>query len=165
MWSTRRERSKDRAAVHAVNLAAFPTPDEAELVDALRADGGAWVDLSFVVTHDDEVVGHALLTRCHVDGAPALALAPCAVLPSHQGRGAGAAAIRAALGAAREAGENLVVVLGHAGYYPRFGFAPASTRGVRAPFDVPDEAFMALALDASRPVPTGTVAYPSAFGV
>lgn len=164
-WPTRRERPEDRAAVHAVNLAAFPTAAEADLVDALRADPDAWLDLSVVALDDDRIVGHALLTRCHVDGAPALALAPCAVLPSHQGRGAGAAAIRAALEAAREAGENLVVVLGHAAYYPRFGFTPASARGVRAPFEVPDEAFMALALDASRPTPTGTVAYPPAFGV
>ncbi|MCD2186181.1 GNAT family N-acetyltransferase [Actinomycetospora soli] len=165
MWIARAERPEDRSAVRAVNLAAFPTAGEADLVDALRADAEGWVDLSFVALDDGAVVGHALLTRCHVDGAPALALAPCAVLPSHQGRGAGAAAIRAALEAAREAGENLVVVLGHADYYPRFGFAPASARGVRAPFDVPDEAFMALALDAARPTPTGTVTYPRAFGV
>ncbi|MDL5155126.1 GNAT family N-acetyltransferase [Actinomycetospora termitidis] len=166
MWSTREERPGDEAAIRAVVTEAFPTPAEADLVDALRADPVAWVALSFVTTGPDgEVVGHALLTRCHVDGGPALALAPCAVLPQHQGRGAGSAAIRAVLDTARDRGENLVIVLGHADYYPRFGFIPASARGVRAPFDVPDEAFMALALDITRSTPSGTVAYPPAFGV
>nr|WP_179798068.1 N-acetyltransferase [Actinomycetospora corticicola] len=165
VWTTRRERPEDRAAIHVVNAAAFPTTDEADLVDALRGDADAWVDLSFVALEDDHVVAHALLTRCHVDGGPALALAPCAVLPENQHQGLGAATIGAALDAAREDGENLVVVLGHADYYPRFGFTPASGHGVRAPFDVPDEAFLALALDPSRPTPTGTVTYPPAFGV
>lgn len=165
MWTTRRETPVDVDAVRAVNVAAFPTADEADLVDALRADPGAWLELSFVATLADEIVGHALLTRCHVDGEPALALAPCAVVPERQGRGAGTAAIRAALEEARARGENLVVVLGHADYYPRFGFTPASARGVRAPFDVPDEAFLTLSLDAGRPTPRGLVAYPTAFGV
>lgn len=165
MWSTRRETPADVDAVRAVNLAAFPTTGEADLVDALRADPDAWVDLSFVTTVADEIVGHALLTRCHVDGEPALALAPCAVVPRHQRRGVGAATIPAVLEAARERGENLVVVLGHADYYPRFGFTPASAHGVRAPFDVPDEAFLTLALDPTRPTPRGLVAYPAAFGV
>ncbi|SER96095.1 hypothetical protein SAMN04487818_106259 [Actinokineospora terrae] len=87
------------------------------------------------------------------------------MLPDSQRRGAGSAAIRAGLDAARALGENLVVVLGHAEYYPRFGFTPASGSGVLAPFDVPDEAFLVLSLDPGRPTPTGLVRYPAAFGV
>ncbi|PPK69492.1 N-acetyltransferase [Actinokineospora auranticolor] len=166
MWTTRPETAADTAAIHAVTAAAFPTAAEADLVDALRADPAAWIDgLSVVTVLGDEVVGHALLTRCRVGGERALALAPCSVLPAHQGRGAGSAAIRAGLDAARGLGENLVVVLGHAEYYPRFGFTPASGFGIRAPFEVPDEAFMALSLDPPRPTPTGLVEYPPAFGV
>jgi putative acetyltransferase len=57
-------------------------------------------------------------------------------------------------------------VLGHPDYYPRFGFRPASGLGIRAPFDVPDEAMMALVLDPSdRAVPSGPITYPPAFGV
>ncbi|WP_017594914.1 GNAT family N-acetyltransferase [Nocardiopsis potens] len=166
-WAARPENDGDAGAVRAVNAAAFPTEEEADLVDALRADPEAWIDgLSFVAeAPDGTVAGYALLTRCRVDGAPALALAPCAVLPAYQRKGAGSAAIRAALEAARAMGENLVLVLGHADYYPRFGFTPASGFGVRPPFEVPDEAMMALSLDPGRPVPTGTIAYPPAFGV
>ncbi|MCB5909257.1 GNAT family N-acetyltransferase [Streptomyces pinistramenti] len=166
-WTARPETTADIPAIRAINLAAFPTAEEAGIVDALRADPQAWLDgLSMVAeAPDGTLVGHALLTRCHVDGRPALTLAPCAVLPAHQGQGAGSAAIRAALEAARSLGENTVLVLGHGTYYPRFGFIPASRFGIRAPIDVPDEAMMALALNPARPTPTGTIQYPAAFGI
>ncbi|MEV0134316.1 N-acetyltransferase [Dactylosporangium sp. NPDC050688] len=166
-WTTRAETPADVAAVRAVNVAAFPTAAEADLVEALRADPAAWIDgLSVVaVAPGAPVVGHALLTRCHVGDAPALALAPCAVLPAYQRTGAGSAAITAALAAAGQRGEDLVIVLGHAGYYPRFGFAPASRYAISAPFTVPDEAFMALRLDGTGPAPSGVVRYAKAFGI
>ncbi|WP_338702459.1 N-acetyltransferase [Streptomyces sp. Q6] len=169
-WSTRPETDADRAAVHAVNVAAFPTPAEADLVDALRADEDAWLDgLSYVAeAPDGTVAAHALITRCTVDGAPAAALAPVAVRPQDQRTGAGSAVVRAVLEAARARGERIVLVLGHPEYYPRFGFVPASTYGIRPGFDVPDEAMMALILDGgpdSGQVPRGTITYPAAFGV
>jgi putative acetyltransferase len=162
-WATRPEQARDVPAIREVLLAAFPTCLEADLVDALRKDPAWLPDLSMVAEHDGVIAGHALFTRCHVDGAPALALAPCAVLPEQQRRGAGSAAIIAGLAKARELGEGLVLVLGHPSYYPRFGFVPASAYGIRAPFDVPDEAMMALVLDESQPVPSGTIAYPAPF--
>ncbi|MFF2010634.1 GNAT family N-acetyltransferase [Streptomyces sp. NPDC058195] len=167
-WPTRPETAADAADVHAVNAAAFPTPDEAALVDALRTDPAAWrPGLAQVATDgpDGAVAAYALLTRCWVGEAPALALAPVATAPEHQRQGAGQAAVRAALDAARLQGESLVLVLGHPAYYPRFGFVPASRYGIRPGFDVPDEAMMALVLDASAPVPQGTITYPAAFGV
>jgi putative acetyltransferase len=165
-WTTRPETPNDVEAIRRINLAAFPTAEEADLVDRLRASD-AWIEGLSVVTEDSEgnLVGHALLTRCHVDGTPALALAPCAVLPRVQGRGAGSAAIRAGLEAARAMGENLVLVVGHADYYPRFGFTSASTFGIRASFDVPDQAVMALALDPDAETPNGVVEYPAPFGL
>lgn len=166
-WTTRPEDSGDVAAVRDINLAAFPGPQEADLVEALRADPQAWLPgLSWLTEGPGgDLTGYALLTRCHVGDSPALALGPCAVKPEHQRRGAGSAAIRAALRAAREQGENLVVVLGHAEYYPRFGFTPASGYGIRPPFDVEDQYMMALALDPERPVPSDIIRYPAAFGV
>lgn len=166
-WFTRSETGADLGPIREVNLAAFPTPQEADLVEALRADQGAWIPgLSWVAEEPGgDVAAFALLTRCHVGDSPALTLGPCAVRPEHQRRGAGSAAIRAALQAAREQGESLVLVLGHAEYYPRFGFVPASRYGIRPPFDVEDRYMMALVLDAARPVPAGTIRYPAAFGV
>ncbi|WP_075000672.1 GNAT family N-acetyltransferase [Streptomyces qinglanensis] len=170
-FTTRPERSgsaADAAAIRRILLAAFPTSAEADLVEALRADPDAWLDgLSLLAeTPDGTPVGQALLTRCHVAGHPALTLAPCAVLPSCQRTGAGTAAIRAALEAARDRDENLVLVLGHPEYYPRFGFLPASRFGIRAPVEVPEEALMALVLDAEAgPAPSGVIRYPAAFGI
>ncbi|GAA4226702.1 N-acetyltransferase [Actinomadura meridiana] len=179
-WTTRPETAGDRDAVRATVAAAFPTPAEADLVDALRADP-AWIpDLSIVAEPAEPaesagpaeggVAAYALVTRCRVGGDAALALAPVAVLPRWQRRGGGGAAVRAALdaAAARAAtgrGERLVVVLGHPEYYPRFGFVRASSLGVSVRFPVPDEALMALVLDGPGEVPSGTVEYPAPFGV
>ncbi|MET9256379.1 N-acetyltransferase [Streptomyces sp. NPDC003717] len=166
-WSTRPETPADVPAVREIVRAAFPTPEEATLVDALRADSEAWIEgLSVVaVDDDDRPVGHALLTRCHIGDAPALCLAPVAVRPDAQRTGAGSAAVRAALAAARGLGEAHVVVLGDPAYYPRFGFARASVHGIRLSIEVPDDAVMALTLDPGRPLPAGTVRYAVPFGI
>ncbi|RAG81055.1 GNAT family N-acetyltransferase [Streptacidiphilus pinicola] len=167
-WTVRSEApdGSEITAVRRVINAAFPTANEADLVEALRQDRDAWLPgLSVVATAPDgEVVGHALLTRCHVDGSPALALAPVAVLPAWQRHGVGTAMIHALLDAAQAADEQLVLVLGHPAYYPRFGFVPASGYGIKPPFEVPDEAMLALALDPGRPVPAGSIRYAPAFG-
>ncbi|MFI9200579.1 GNAT family N-acetyltransferase [Streptomyces sp. NPDC053048] len=167
-WITRAETAADIPAVREIVLAAFETPLEADLVDALRADA-SWIDgLSVVATdprHGTRPVAHALLTRCHIDDTPALCLAPVAVLPEYQRTGAGSAVVRAVLLAAEGMGEHFVTVLGHPDYYPRFGFTRASAHGIRLTIDVPDEAMMALALDAGRPLPSGTVRYAAPFGI
>ncbi|KAB7843294.1 GNAT family N-acetyltransferase [Streptomyces mobaraensis] len=164
-WTTRPETAADVAAVRAVELAAFPTPSEADLVDALRADP-AWIPGLSVVAEapGGALVAHALLTRCHIGEEPALCLAPVAVLPEHQRTGAGSAVVRAALDAARARGEHAVTVLGHPDYYPRFGFGRASAHGILPAFDVPDEAMMVLSLDEERPLPTGRIRYAAPFG-
>ncbi|MFG3119356.1 GNAT family N-acetyltransferase [Streptomyces sp. NPDC048197] len=163
----RPETAEDIPGVRRINLAAFETAEEADLVDALRRDRSAWLPgLSYVAdAPDGTLVAHALLTRCHVDDVPAVALAPCAVLPAHQKSGAGSAVIRALLDAARAAGERTAIVLGHPPYYPRFGFTPAASRfGILPPQPWPDEAFLALSLDGSVP-PRGTVRYAAPFGI
>jgi predicted N-acetyltransferase YhbS/SAM-dependent methyltransferase len=166
-WRTRAETAADHPVVREILTAAFETPAEAGIVDALRADEEAWLPGLGRVAEapDGTVAAYALLTRCRVDGVPAAALAPVAVAPAYQRTGAGQAVVRAALDAARLSGERLVLVLGHPAYYPRFGFVQASTYGIRPAFDVPDEAMMALDLDGSGAVAGGTIWYPAAFGV
>ncbi|TXS44811.1 bifunctional class I SAM-dependent methyltransferase/N-acetyltransferase [Streptomyces sp. t39] len=166
-WRARPETEADLAAVREVVTAAFPTPDEARLVDALRRDPDAWLPgLSYVAeAADGTVAAYALLTRCRVGDAPALALAPVATAPRFQRTGAGRAVVRAVLDAARARGEVLVVVLGHPAYYPGFGFERASAYGIKPTFDVPDDAMMAMTLDGSAAAAGGTIRYPAAFGV
>jgi predicted N-acetyltransferase YhbS len=167
-WTTRAERAADVPALRALLTEAFDGPGEAALVDALRADPDAWLPGMSVVAEeaDGTVIGHALLTRCHIGEAPALALAPCAVRTDRQREGVGGSVVRAALGAARSAGESAVVVLGHPSYYPRFGFTPCAEAGITAPPGAhwPREAFLALPLDGAR-LPRGRVRYPPAFGL
>lgn len=56
-------------------------------------------------------------------------------------------------------------MLGHPEYYPRFGFRRASRYGIDLSIDVPDDALMALALDADHPLPAGRIRYAAPFGV
>lgn len=164
VWLTRAETDADTGHVRRINLAAFETAEEADLVDALRRDP-AWVPgLSMLsTTGSGEPAGYALLTRCHIGDTAALCLGPCAVPPEYQRSGAGSAAIRAVLGEARRQHERFVTVLGHPGYYPRFGFERASSHGVRMRDEVPDDALMVLALDGSS-IPAGVIRYAAPFG-
>jgi putative acetyltransferase len=129
----RPERAEDHAAVAALHERAFGQPAEARLVEALRAAGAA--TLSLVAERDGRVVGHVLFSPVVVqDGAhawDAIGLGPVAALPEQQRGGIGSALVRAGLAACREHGHLVVFVLGHASYYPRFGFRPAVEAGLR----------------------------------
>ena len=161
----RAEKECDREAVRAVNISAFETTSEADLVDALRQQ--VQPVISLVAEENGEVVGHILFSPVSLSGHPnfkVMGLAPMAVAPSHQKKGAGSALVQAGLEQCTQLGFVAVVVLGHPEYYPRFGFSPASQFGIESEYDVPDEVFMAMEL---RPEAlsgkTGGVRYHSAF--
>jgi putative acetyltransferase len=128
----RKERASDREQVFEVHAAAFETPAEARLVDALRKVAKPLVSL--VAVREKRVVGHVLFTPASVAGGldrkRAMGLAPLAVLPEHQRQGIGLRLVRAGLEACRHLGRDVIFVLGHPEYYPRFGFRPASERGL-----------------------------------
>lgn len=143
---------------------------EHELVARIRKDSEAFVpELSLVATlSDHEIVGHVLLSKIKIKGenqsTESLALAPVSVLPEYQSKGIGKRMILRALEVAKELGYGSVVVLGHPGYYPKFGFQKASVWGIKAPFDVPDEVFMAMELcEKALDGASGVVAYSRAF--
>ena len=167
MVIVRSERPEDYDAARAVNERAFgDRSPEGALVDALRADAAHVPELCLVAIDGDAVVGHIFFSRAQLaSGHEVLALAPMAVLPERQRAGVGSRLVESAVRKAAETDFPLVVVLGHPEYYPRFGFVPASSFGITAPFEVPDDAFLALALDPEGPAPRGEIVYPSAFGV
>jgi putative acetyltransferase len=163
----RAETDSDYEAVRAINVGAFGGPDEADLVDRLRRDGA--VVASLVAENDERiVVGHILFTRLTVrtehGNVNAVALAPMAVLPEHQRQRVGSALVRQSIRVLSDLGEQIVVVVGHPDYYPRFGFSADLARGLRSAFSGP--AFMALELrpGALQGV-TGDLRYPPAFGL
>ncbi len=87
-----------------------------------------------------------------------------AVHPEFQNKGVGSKLVLRGLEDCRRLGHKIVVVIGHPGYYPRFGFHLARDRGLNVPFPVPDEAFMVLELvpGALKHV-QGEIVYPSPF--
>jgi putative acetyltransferase len=156
----------DDAAIRQLNDDTFGGHYESRLIEDLRAAGLDAVEL--VAVENDDIVGHILFsvlaTTIDRQTVPALALAPMAVRPDRQRRGIGSALVRAGLDLARDRDWRAVIVLGHKGYYPRFGFSAALARPLEAPFS--GDAFMALELapDALRGE-KGRVTYPPAFGV
>ena len=60
----REELARDHVAIRAVHVASFPTGDEAQLVDALRAAGR--LSLSLVALRQDRVVGHVAFSPVSV---------------------------------------------------------------------------------------------------
>lgn len=159
----RREQPADIPAIGAVHAAAFETALEKDLVTSLRADKGWLPALSLVALDGDEVVGHVVCTRGHVGDVPALGLGPLGVLPRLQKSGVGGALMHAVLGAADALDEPVVVLLGHTGYYPRFGFVPASTLGIEAPDPQWGDHFQARPLSTYDPSIRGPFHYAQPF--
>lgn len=138
------------------------------LVERLRKSDAFVPELALVAELDTQVVGYILLTKIQIINEQArttlLALAPIAVLPSHQGKGIGGLLIKSAHEKARELGFGSIVLLGHENYYPRFGYRMAGNYGIRLPFDVPAENCMAIELvEGALKNVHGTVEYPREF--
>ena len=154
-------RPEDHVAIAEVNDLAFGQPDEARLIERLRADGDVLFEL--VAIEDGQVVGHILFSRLFADRAEMFAaLAPVAVRPGLQRAGTGSALVRAGLESCKEYGAHGVLVLGHREYYPRFGFSAETAALVVAPYSG-SPSFMAIALEKGAFDAPLSVAYPEAF--
>lgn len=165
----RQENNNDINEIYELNKLAFGQDNEAKLVDLLRSSEAFIPELSLVALLDNTIVGHILFTKITIvnynqNQFSSLALAPMAVAPAYQQKGIGGSLIRAGLDKAGELGFTSVIVLGHEHYYPKFGFVPADKWNIKAPFDVPANAFMALELvESGLKNVNGTVKYPEAF--
>ncbi|GAB6094093.1 N-acetyltransferase [Desulfatiferula olefinivorans] len=144
----RREKNEDIPSIFKLNIESFSTDAEANLVDMLR--NRSLPMISCVAEEAGNIVGHILFTPVTlIDQNPAVALAglgPMAVLPAYRKKGVGTLLVEFGLEECRKEGYGAVVVLGHADYYPRFGFVPSVAYGIASNYDVPPELFMIMEL-------------------
>jgi predicted N-acetyltransferase YhbS len=140
----RRSTDSDRAAIRIINMSAFGKAqgqEIVELVNGLLGDETAKPLLSLVAEINKKIVGHILFTRAilqpeHQDVSVQI-LAPLAVSRERQGEGIGRSLIMKGLKQLEESGVDLVFVLGHPGYYPKYGFRPAGALGFESPYPIP----------------------------
>ena len=147
--SIRPELPGDIQAIHQVQASAFPTPAEADLVNILRRNSPGFLSL-VDVDNDGLLTGHILFTPVQLSNNPdkvsIAGLAPMAVRPALQNKGLGSQLVQAGLKAWLAGGYEAAVVLGHPGFYSRFGFLPSLEFNIDSQYDVPAEVFMAQEL-------------------
>jgi putative acetyltransferase len=151
----------DAADIQALNTRAFGREEEARLIGKLEKDRD--VLMQIVATMDDQVVGHALFFPVGVyQKLGAAGIGPMCVDLWVQREGIGGGLINYGLSALKAAGVPLVFVLGHADYYPKFGFSVAATDAFETPIKGPN--FMAVRFRHGPPM-SGKLIYPPAFGI
>lgn len=148
MLIIRSETPADIPAIRRINEQAFGRPDEAQLVEKLR--DAAAIILSLVAEEEDHLLGHILFSPVLVgegeDGVAAAALGPMALLPEYQNQGIGGMLVRHGLDTCHQLGHDVVIVLGHPNFYPRFGFRPAPPLGIHYSQPLPEGVFMVAEL-------------------
>lgn len=159
----REETPADVSAIAEVTEAAFRALEisnhtEQFIVAALRAAKALAVSL--VAEAAGRAVGHIAFSPVTLsDGTPDwYGLGPVSVLPARQRQGIGRALIEEGLSRLKALGPRGCCLVGHPGYYTRFGFT--NPQGL-AHEGVPPEAFFVLSFDGQ--VPQGTVAFHEAF--
>jgi len=143
-----------------VEREAFNKDKEAELTKDMLFDPTAKPLTSLLAYVDGHPAGHILFTTAHLTCNPAVKvsiLAPLAVVPKFQRQGVGAALIEKGLEILQQLGVDLVFVLGHPTYYPRFGFLPAGKCGFEAFYPIPEKNAVAWMVQQLRPNIIGLV--------
>jgi putative acetyltransferase len=157
----RKTSEADLRAIMRIHSMAFSQDTEADLVAAIMADPSAEPVLSLMALEDDRPVGHILFSAARLDeperDTPAAILAPLAIVPDAQRLGIGGMLVEAGLEHLSAEGTDLVFVLGHPDYYPRFGFEPAGQFGLLPPYPIAEEHADAWMVQGLRPGIIGSV--------
>lgn len=142
----RKSSALDGTEIEKIHIKAFGKEKGSEIVDLVNGlfnDKTATPLLSLVAVEGDQLIGHILFTKATftqtAEPVSAQILAPLAVLPDTQRKGVGGQLIEKGLIRLKETGVELVFVLGHPDYYPRYGFIPAGDIGYEAPYPIPEE--------------------------
>jgi putative acetyltransferase len=159
----RSETSADVGAIAEVTVATFETlalsnHTEQFIIAALRASDALAVSL--VAEMDGHVVGNVAFSPVAMsDGSSGwYGLGPVSVLPEYQRQGIGGALIQEGLSRLKGLGARGCCLVGHPGYYTRFGFQ--NNPGLSCE-GVPEEVFFALSFDGH--MPQGIVEFHEGF--
>ncbi len=170
MIKIRQENKNDYKEVYNIIKTAFKTAKESDgneqdLVVDLRKSESFIPELSLVAVKNERIVGYILFTKIKIGENEELALAPLGILPEYQRQGIGSKLVEHGHEIAKKLGYHYSIVLGSEKYYPRFGYIPAIQYGIKAPFEVPSENFMAIKLNDTNKEIKGTVKYAKEFGI
>lgn len=170
MLEIRQENKEDYEEIYNLVKIAFETAEhsdgnEQDLVVALRDSNNFIPQLSLVAVQDNKIVGYILFTKIKIGKYEELTLAPLAILPEYQRQGIGKQLIEKGHQIAKKLGYHYSVVLGSQTYYPKSGYVPAIEHGIKAPFEVPNENFMAIKLNHTDKEIIGIVEYAKEFGI
>lgn len=136
--------TKDINDIIQIQKAAFGENSIEKLTDDLLKDETAKPIISLLAIDKYKPIGHILFTNCAIEGiviCPLMhILAPLAVIPEYQNKGIGGILIKEGIQVLKEINSQLVFVLGHIEYYPKYGFInDAKKLGHPTPYPIPDE--------------------------
>lgn len=170
MLEIRQENKEDYEEIYNLVKIVFETAEhsdgnEQDLVVALRDSNNFIPQLSLVAVQDNKIVGYILFTKIKIGKYEELALAPLVILPEYQRQGIGKQLIEKGHQIAKKLGYHYSIVLGSQTYYPKSGYVPAIEYGIKAPFEVPNENFMAIKLNHTDKEIIGIVEYAKEFRI
>ena len=145
----RREDASDAEAIERLHERAFGPGRFARTAFRLREGATTRADLSFTAHVGTYLVGSIRFTPITLGGEPGLMLGPIAVEPAFMSRGIGFELIAAALDAARQKGDQRVVLIGDEPYYRRSGFSKVPKGRLELPGPVNPDRLLWLELTPS----------------
>ena len=142
----RPEAAIDADAIERLHERAFGPGRFARTAYRIREGAPHILDLSFTALVGTLLVGSVRLTPVTAGEQAGLMLGPLTVDPAFENRGIGRALIQRSLDAAREAGHELVLLVGDEPYYDRFGFKRVAMGKLAMPGPVDPERLLAAEL-------------------
>ncbi|MEM9810072.1 MAG: N-acetyltransferase [Pseudomonadota bacterium] len=133
-WEVRLYRDDDAKAVRSLLVEAFATENEANLAEALRADGDQEIEL--IAHSGDTIVGYVVLSKMQ-SPARSLGLGPVATALLARKQGVAASLIESSLALAAAHDWTTVFLLGDANFYERFGFDAEAATAFPSPYSGP----------------------------
>jgi predicted N-acetyltransferase YhbS len=147
-------REPNAAPLSDLLLAAFGPEEGPEIVAltaALLTDASAEPRLCLTAVEGDSLLGMVVFSHARIQGAgpepktaaaaapTASLLAPLAAAPARHRQGIGSRLVRAGFEHLAADGVDLVFTFGDPAYYGRFGFEPAASHGLDAPYPIQPE--------------------------